>query len=147
MSKVISRLLWFCITTLCDWLTNSRHFLNQCEYVYKPKPIVLSPDAFSRAWRQLHAFASNSDWLVVLFTSVAIGRVINSVLVLRHSIGNRSISIGLVLKSYFLSCNTTPQAVALKVASYINKSCSRNHYDMVWNLVSFDAVYTSLYLR
>ena len=29
---------------------------------------------FSRAWRQLHVFASNSDWLVVLFTSVAIGQ-------------------------------------------------------------------------
>ena len=29
--------------------------------------------AFTRAWRQLHVFTSNSDWLVVLFTSVAIG--------------------------------------------------------------------------
>ena len=25
------------------------------------------------AWHQLHVFASNSDWLVVLFTSVVIG--------------------------------------------------------------------------
>ena len=32
------------------------------------------PHAFSCAWRQLHVFASNSDWLVVLFTSVAIGQ-------------------------------------------------------------------------
>ena len=32
------------------------------------------PHAFSRAWRRLHVFASNSDWLVVLFTSVAIGQ-------------------------------------------------------------------------
>ena len=40
----------------------------------KPKPIVFWPHAFSRAWRQLHVFASNSDWLVVLFTSVAIGQ-------------------------------------------------------------------------
>ena len=30
--------------------------------------------AFSHAWRQLHVFSSNSDWLVVLFTSVAIGQ-------------------------------------------------------------------------
>ena len=51
---------------------NSRHFLNQWES--KLKPIVFSPHAFSRAWRQLHVFASNSDWLVVLFTSVAIGQ-------------------------------------------------------------------------
>ena len=33
--------------------------------------LLLSP-AFSRAWRQFHIFASNSDWLVVSFTSVAI---------------------------------------------------------------------------
>ena len=53
-------------------LLNSRHFLNQWES--KPKPIVSSPHAFSRAWRQLHVFALNSDWLVVLFTSVAMGQ-------------------------------------------------------------------------
>ena len=35
---------------------------------------MFSPHAFSRAWRQLHVFALNSDWLVVLFTSVAIGQ-------------------------------------------------------------------------
>ena len=50
----------------------SRHFLNQWES--KPKPIVFSPHTFFRAWHQLHAFASNSDWLVVLLTSVAIGQ-------------------------------------------------------------------------
>ena len=66
------RVCFGCITTLCDWLTNSRHFLNQWES--KPKPIVFSPHAFSRAWRQLHVFASSSDWFVVLFTSVAIGQ-------------------------------------------------------------------------
>lgn len=35
--------------------------------------LLLLP-AFSRDWRQFHIFASNSDWLVVLFTSVAIGQ-------------------------------------------------------------------------
>ena len=35
---------------------------------------MFSPHAFSRAWRQLHLLASNSDWLIVLFTSVAIGQ-------------------------------------------------------------------------
>ena len=30
--------------------------------------------AFSRAWRKLHAFVSNSDWSIALFTSVVIGQ-------------------------------------------------------------------------
>ena len=30
--------------------------------------------AFSRAWRRLHAFTSNSDWSIVLFTCVLIGQ-------------------------------------------------------------------------
>ena len=63
MSKEISRLLWFCITTLYDWLT-------KLAPLSQPKPIVFWP----HAWRQLHVFASNSDWLVVLFTSVVIGQ-------------------------------------------------------------------------
>ena len=48
-----------------------RHFLNQWET--KPKPIVFLSHVFSRTWRQLHVFASNSDWLIVLFTHVVIG--------------------------------------------------------------------------
>ena len=40
----------------------------------KQKPIVFLLHVFSRAWRQLHVFASDSDWLIVLFTSVAIGQ-------------------------------------------------------------------------
>ena len=35
---------------------------------------MFSPHLFSRDWRQLHVFASNSDWLVVLLTSLAIGQ-------------------------------------------------------------------------
>ena len=43
-------------------------------------------------WRRLHTFASDSDWLVVLFTSVVIGQSkITLVLVLRYSIENHSI--------------------------------------------------------
>ena len=49
-------------------LKNSCHFLIQWE----TKPIVFSPHAFSRAWRQLHVFASNSDWFIALFMSVVI---------------------------------------------------------------------------
>ena len=43
----------------------------------KPKPIVFWPHAFSRAWPQLHVFASNSDWFIALFTSVAFGQSIS----------------------------------------------------------------------
>ena len=49
-SKEISRLLWFCITALCDRLTK------------------LAPLS------QPMGIPWNSDWLVVLFTSVAIGQ-------------------------------------------------------------------------
>ena len=45
---------------------NSRHFLNQWEF--KPKPIVFP------ALASVTVFAPNSDWLVVLFTSVEIGQ-------------------------------------------------------------------------
>ena len=40
----------------------------------QPKPIVFWPHVFSRAWRRLHVIASNSDWFIVLFTSVTIGQ-------------------------------------------------------------------------
>ena len=46
----------------------------------------------SGAWRRLHIFVSDSDWLVVLFTSVVIGQSkITLVLVLRYPIENHSI--------------------------------------------------------
>ena len=64
-----------------------RHSLNQREC----KRIVFWPHAFSRAWCQLHVFASDSDWLVVLFTFVAIGQSNFFGFGLQHSIGNRSI--------------------------------------------------------
>ena len=38
------------------------------------KPIVPRSHAFSRAWRRLHAFASNSNWFILLFPSVLIGQ-------------------------------------------------------------------------
>ena len=72
VSKVVPQLLWFCIATVCDWLKISRHFLDQSEV--KPKPIVTYSHAFSRAWRQLHVFASSSDWFIGLFTTVVIGQ-------------------------------------------------------------------------
>ena len=72
MSKVISRLFWFCITTLCDWLTKLAP-LSQPMGI-QTKTSCVSAARVSRAWRPLHVFATNSDWLVVLFSSVAIGQ-------------------------------------------------------------------------
>ena len=40
--------------------------------------------AFSRAWRRLHVFASNSDWFIALFTSVVIGQSNYSALYVFH---------------------------------------------------------------
>ena len=71
MSKVIARLLWFCITTLCDWLTELAP-ISQPMRCKKPKPIV-SCSWFSRAWRQFYVFALNSDWFIALFAPVLIG--------------------------------------------------------------------------
>ena len=72
MTKVISRLVWFSITTLCDWLTKFAPVSQPIRIQTKTNRVL--PHAFSRAWRQLHVFASNSDWIVVLFASVAIGQ-------------------------------------------------------------------------
>ena len=72
VSKVISRLLWFCFTRLYDWLA---------KFAPLSKPMGSQTKtnrawshAFSRAWCRLHVFASSSDRLIVLFTSVVIGQ-------------------------------------------------------------------------
>ena len=54
------------------YLKISRHFHSQSEV--KPEPIVGSSNAFSRAWRRLHVFASSSDWVIGLSASVVIGQ-------------------------------------------------------------------------
>ena len=75
MLTVISHLLWFCITMLCDWLTKLASLSQPMGTQTKTNQVILFlPHRFSCAWHQLHVFASNSDWLVVLFTSVAIGQ-------------------------------------------------------------------------
>ena len=61
VSKVVLLLVWFCFTNT----------VNQSEA--KPKPIMPRSHTFSRAWRRLHAFASDFDWLIALFSSVVIG--------------------------------------------------------------------------
>ena len=61
----------FCFTLFRDWLVKYAPF---SQPMGKPKPIMPRSDAFSRAWRRLHLFASNSDWFIVLFTFVVIGQ-------------------------------------------------------------------------
>ena len=74
MSKVISRLLWFCITTLSDWLTKLAP-LSQPMGIQTKTNRVFAASVFPLlAPVTCTVFSSNSDWLVVLFTSVAIGQ-------------------------------------------------------------------------
>lgn len=70
--KVISRLLSSCFTMQRDWFKSWCHFLNQ--WKSRPKPIVTCSYAFSRAWRRVYVFASNSDWPIALFLSVVKGQ-------------------------------------------------------------------------
>ena len=62
MSKVITELLWFCLTTLCDWFKN-----------LAPKTIATWSHAFSRVWRRLRVFAPSSHWFITLLSFVVIG--------------------------------------------------------------------------
>ena len=57
-------LLWFCITTLSDWLKNSCHFLSQSEV--KPKPIVSRSCEFSRTLCTCFEFWLDNGLLCVL---------------------------------------------------------------------------------
>ena len=90
MSKVISHLLWFCINTLCGWLTKFPPF-------FQPMGIqTMKKSCFSRT--RFPAFGASYMYLFrILIGSLCclhllrLARVITLVLVLRHSIRNRSI--------------------------------------------------------
>ena len=58
--------LWLVKKTRATFSTNGNPNQNQSCFGRTRFPAL--------AWRQLHVFASNSDWLVVLFTSVVIGQ-------------------------------------------------------------------------
>ena len=58
--KVISRLLWFCFTALCDFLPKFAAPVSQ-PMTSKTKTNRASLAQFSRAWRRLHVFASSYD--------------------------------------------------------------------------------------
>ena len=86
MSKVTSRLLWFCFTSFCDW---------PAKHAPRSQPIN-SKTKTNRAFlarvfpRRLHVFASISDWLIAFFVSVVIGHSNYFGFDLRHSKENSS---------------------------------------------------------
>ena len=69
--EIYPLLVWFCITTLRDWLKKLAPLFFQSEV--KPKPIVTRMRSFSRASRQLHT--SNFDRFTWLFASFAIAKI------------------------------------------------------------------------
>ena len=75
-SNQISRLVWFCITTRCDWLTKLAPLSSQPMGIQTKTIPCFHSTRFPTlgAIGQLHIFVSNSDWLVLLFTFVAIGQ-------------------------------------------------------------------------
>ena len=91
MSKVISKLLWFCIY-FTQWLVESSRaiFFNQSKV--KPKPIVACLCTFSRALCRLRVTTWSFDWFTGLSPSILIGQ--------RHSFENRSNCV-----YWFLWCN------------------------------------------
>ena len=69
-SNIIARLLWFCTTTLCNWLTKLAPLSQPMRC--KTKTIRASLAGISP--RLGDVFALNSDWFIVLFASAVIGR-------------------------------------------------------------------------
>ena len=97
VSKVISRLLWFCITTLCDWLTKLAPLSQPMEIQTKTNCVLVA-----RVFPSLAFGASYMYLLRIVIGSLCclhllrLTREITLVLVLRHSIGNRSNTIRVV---------------------------------------------------
>ena len=72
MSKVISELLWFMITSLSDWFKVLAPFFQPIRV--KPKPIVVRACTFSRALRRLRVITSSFDWFTGLSPTFLIGQ-------------------------------------------------------------------------
>ena len=91
VSKVIAELLWFCFTTLCDWFKKLAPTSQPIRFKTKTNRDLVT--RVSRAWRRLRVFALSSHWFICCFRLLWLVIVIALVLVLvlRHSIENRSI--------------------------------------------------------
>ena len=88
VSKVIRDCIGFGSLCIVIGLENSRQPLSQSDA--KLKPIATWSLAFSRARGRLHAFTLSSHWLLLIFSSVLIGRCDYFGFGLRHSIEKRS---------------------------------------------------------
>ena len=88
--KVIPQFLWFCITTLCDWLKNLMSLPRPIRSLTKTNRDLLArvfPALGTGDMYFLRALIGSLDCLRLLW----LVRGITLVLVLRHSIENRSI--------------------------------------------------------
>ena len=91
VSIVITQLLWFCIATVCDWLKNLAPLYQK--YVIRSKmqkPIVTCLHAFPALGAGYMYFLRALIGLLDCSQLFWLVRVITLVLVLRHSIENRS---------------------------------------------------------
>ena len=70
VESINSHSLWFCFTTLCDWLVKLARLSQPMANKTRTNRALLT--AFSRAWGRLHVFSSSSDWLIALFTWVIV---------------------------------------------------------------------------
>ena len=73
-SKVISELLWFCITSLSDWFKVLAPLSQPIGSETKIKPIVARACTFSRALCRLRGITSSFDWFTGLSPSFLIGQ-------------------------------------------------------------------------
>ena len=62
VSKVISEILWFMITSLSDWFKVLVQFFQPIRSEMKPKPILARPCTFSRALCRLREISSSFYW-------------------------------------------------------------------------------------
>ena len=106
------KVIGFALTTLHDWLKNSRHFVIQS--IVKPKPLVPLSHAFS-----LHVSYIKLLWVLIgsLYCPLWLARVITLVLVLRHSIQT-------ALKLLRVKCRFSQLCLILKFTTSNGRSSS-----------------------
>ena len=120
--KVISQLLWLCITTVCDWLKKSRAtFWTNQKWNQNQSWLACTrfPALGTGYMYLLRALIGSLDCLQLLW----LVRVITLVLVLRHSNENRSIT--LLVPHWHLTHVTCSCAVARSLLYW--QSLGPNH--------------------
>ena len=108
----------FTLTVLHNWLKNLRQFFIQSEV--KPVAIMTHSHTFSYALRQQHAITLSFDWFTVLSVFLWLAGAITLVLVLRHSIENRSMLVIFLRRlSYKRDNSSTRSTVGTKKCWFI----------------------------